>query len=165
MPIKWKVYLALNFLLAIPSLFLLVFLLIQFYTERINLDNETGSFLVICLSLFIIVLNNFFGIVLFQRYYAGTRLFPLAIKRINIVLLILMWIIVLVLVVVTIYGASEELASENEERDPTGKIAVFVLSFIVILQAAILVMQAKLSNLIQRNNRKSMQELIDNIGQ
>lgn len=165
MPAKWKVYLALNFLLAIPALFLLVFLLIQFYAERINRDNEPVFLLVSCLSLFIIVLNNFFGIVLFQRYYAGTRLLPLAIKRINIVLLILMWMVILLLVVVTGYGASEEFGSESEERDPVGKIAVFVLSFIVILQAAILVMQAKLSNLIQRSNSKSMQELIDNIGQ
>lgn len=165
MPAKWKVYLALNFLLAIPALFLLVFLLIQFYTERINRDTEPGFLLVTCLSLFIIVLNNFFGIVLFQRYYAGNRLLPLAIKRINIVLLILMWIVVLLLIVVTSYGASEEFGSESEERDPTGKIAVFVLSFIVILQATILVMQAKLSNLIQRNNRKNMQDMIDSIGQ
>ena len=140
MPVKWKVYLALNFLLAIPALFLLVFLLIQFYTKRVERDNEPVFLLVSCLSLFVIVLNNFFGIVLFQRYYTSTRLLPVVIKRINIILLILAWVVVLLLVAVTSYGASEEFGSEAEERDKTGKIAVFVLSFITILQATILVM-------------------------
>ncbi len=165
MPVKWKVYLVLNFLLAIPALFLLIFLLIKNFTERIDRDNEPVFLVVSCLSLFTLVLNNFFGIFLFQRYYAGTRLLPLAIKRINIVVLILMWMVVLLLVVVTSYGASEEFGLEAEERDPAGKIAVFILSFVIISQAAVLVMQAKLSNLIQRNNRENMQELIDSIGQ
>lgn len=166
MPVKWKVYLALNFLLAIPSLSLLIYLLIEVFSSKYYMDKADPGFLsVTCLSLLIIVLNNFFGIVLFQRYYAGTRVLPPAIKRINIVLLILMWMVVLILAAVTSYGASEEFGSESDDGDPAGKIAVFVLSFVLISQAAILVMQAKLSTLIQRNNRKSMQELIDNIGQ
>lgn len=165
MPVRWRIYIILNFLLAIPALFLLILLIIQFSTGRFNPDNKLAYLLVGCLPLLIIVLNNFFGIVLFQWYYAGTRLLPLVIKRINIVLLILTWMVILLLVVVTGYGVSEELGPESEELEPAGKIAVFVLSFIVILQAAILVMQAKLSNLIQRNNRENMQDMIDGIGQ
>lgn len=165
MPVRWRIYIILNFLLAIPALFLLILLIIQFSTGRFNPENKLAYLLVGCLPLLIIVLNNFFGIVLFQRYYAGTRLLPPAIKRINIVLLILMWMVILLLVVITGYGASEEFGSESEEREPVGKIAVFVLSFIIILLAAILIMQAKLSNIIQRNNRENMQELIDSIGQ
>ena len=165
MPAKWRLYIVLNFLLAIPAFFLLILLIIQFSTGRFNPDNKLAYLLVGCLPLLIIVLNNFFGIVLFQRYYAGTRLLPASIKNLNIILLILTWIVVFLLVVVTSYGASEEFGSESDEPEPTGKIAVFVLSFITILQAIILVMQAKLSNLIRRNNQNGMQELIDSIGQ
>jgi hypothetical protein len=161
MPGKWKLYFVLNFLLAIPALAVLILLLISFFNTA---RRDTDFTILFCVSFLIIVVNNFFGILLYQRYFPG-KLLPVYIKRINLTLLILTWAVVLFMTLVTGFGAFEEFSSDDTERGAAGKIAVFILSFMVILQAVILVMQVKLSNLIQRNNRKNMQELIDSIGQ
>lgn len=161
MPVKWKLYIILNLLLAIPALAVLILLIISFYSTT---GKDPGFTILFCTSFMIIMVNNFFGILMYQRYFPG-KLPPVHIKRINLVLLILTWAVVLLMTLVTSFGAFEEFSSDDTERDSAGKVAVFVLFFIIILQATILVMQAKLSNLIQRNSRKKIQDLIDSIGQ
>lgn len=161
MPVRWRIYIILNFLLAIPALAALILLIISFYSTT---GKDPGFTILFCTSFLIIMVNNFFGILMYQRYFPG-KLFPVHIKRINLVLLILTWVVVLLLALVTGFGAFEEFSSDNTERNSAGKVAVFILSFVIISQAAVLIMQAKLSNLIQRNNRENMQELIDSIGQ
>jgi hypothetical protein len=163
MPLKWKIFLGLNFILALPAIVLLVLLVLQFgnMTHRSE-DYLYFGLVVFCLAT--VILNGFLNILMIQRFYPD-KLIPVPMKRLSLAFLILNGIVATGLLLLCLYAASEEFSSANAGRDASGKIALAILILALVIQVAVLVMQAQLPRLINRNNQSNMQSLIDAIGQ
>ena len=163
MPVKWKIFLALNFVLSLPAFICLVLLSINL----LNGHNRGADYIFAFVFLFgflVITLNGFLNIYLLQRFFPD-RLLPAGIKRLHVLSLLLNVLVAIGLLVLCIYAASVELTSDYEERDVSGRIALAVIFFLWLVQVIVLIMQGQLPGIISRNNREKMDSLIDSIGQ
>jgi hypothetical protein len=163
MPVRWKIFFALNFVLSLPALVCLIFLIISFLNS-----SRTGGFylyaFLLLSGLLMITLNGFLNIYLIQRFFPD-KLLPISVKRLNILSLVLNILVAIGVLILCIYGASEEFSRSSEGRDTSGKLALAIIFVLWLVQVVILVMQGQLPGLISRNNRESMHSLIDSIGQ
>jgi len=163
MPVKWKIFLSLNFVLSLPALVCLILLFINL----LNSYNRTSDYFFAFIFLFgflAITLNGFLNIYLLQRFFPD-KLLPVTIKRLHVLSLVLNILIAIGLLILCIYGASLEFSNNYEGRDVSGKIALAVIFFLWLVQIIILIMQGQLPGVISRNNREKMDSLIDSIGQ
>jgi hypothetical protein len=163
MPVKWKIFLALNFVLSLPALVCFILAIIKLLNSH-RYRGDDFIFCIFALVLLIIALNGFLNIYLLQRFYPD-KLVPSGAKQLNILSLVLNGLAAIVVLIFCIFGASEEFSRHNEERDSTGKIALAIIFFLWLVQVVVLIMQGQLPGLINRNNRKKMDSLIDSIGQ
>lgn len=167
MPLRWKIFLVFNFILAIPALICFIILLNNFLNTPYYNAEEGYVFVFLALfSLFAITFNGLLNTYVLQRFLPD-KLMPRAVKTLYRVSLVLNILISVGLLAICIYGASDELGSSNdyEGKDPTGKIALAVLFFLWLIQVVVLIMQGQLPGLISRNHRAKMNSLIDSIGQ
>ena len=163
MPVKWKIFLALNFILSLPALVCLILLVISFLnSHRRNYDYFLPYLLLS--GMLLITINGFLNIYIMQRFFPD-KLLPAGIKSLNILSVLLNILISIGIMIVCIYGASEELGRHNYERDASGKIALTIIFVLWLVQVVVLIMQVQLPGLISRNNQERMDSLIDSIGQ
>ena len=162
MTVKWKIFLALNFVLALPSFVFLIILIINFL-KYYSITEDTIFFLLFLFGLSMITLNGFLNIYLLQRFFPD-KIIPISIKRINLLSLILTSIIAVGMLIMFIYATAEEFGNNNAGRNANVKIALAILLFALIILVIILIMQAKLPRLISRNNHEKMDSLINSIG-
>ena len=163
MPVKWKIFLSLNFVLSLPALVCLILLFINL----LNSYNRSSDYFFSFAFLFgflVVTLNGFLNIYLLQRFFPD-KLLPVTIKRLHVLSLVLNILIAIGLLILCIYGASLEFSNNYEGRDVSGKIALAVIFFLWLVQIIILIMQGQLPGVISRNNREKMDSLIDSIGQ
>ena len=163
MPVKWKIFLALNFVLSLPALVCFILVIINLLNAR-RYASDDFIFIIFGLVLLVITLNGFLNIFLLQRFYPD-KLIPAGIKQLNILSLVLNILAAIGVLLFGIYGATEEFSSRNEDRESYGKIAIAIIFFLWLVQVVVLIMQGQLPGLITRNNRKKMDSLIDSIGQ
>jgi len=163
MPVKWKIFLALNFVLSLPAFICLVLLSINLLNRHTRAADYIFAF-VFLFGFLVITLNGFLNIYLLQRFFPD-RLLPASVKRLHVLSLLLNVLVAIGLLVLCIYGASVELTNDYEERDASGKIALAVIFFLWLVQVIVLIMQGQLPGIIRRNNREKMDSLIDSIGQ
>ena len=163
MPLKWKIFYALNFVLSIPSFVCLLFLLINFFNNHVRQTNYTIAILSLC-GFFMITVNGFLNIYTLQRFFPD-KLLPAGLKTINILSLILNIVISIALLIITIAGAIDEFGDSYYYRDSTGRIIVIALFFFWGVQVVVLIMQGVLPAAISHNHRESIHSLIDSIGQ
>ncbi len=163
MPVKWKIFFALNFVLSLPALVCLILLSINYLNSYRN-SNYNFIFFIFIFTLLIITLNGFQNIYLLQRFFPD-KLLPPYIRRLNTISLLLNILASIGVLVLCIYGASLEFSRKNEYRDTSGKIALVVISFLWLVQVVVLIMQGQLPGFINRSNRERMHSLIDSIGQ
>jgi len=162
MPMKWKIFFALNFVLSLPALICFIFLFINL----INTYNRSSDYFIAFLFLFcllMISLNGFLNIYLMQRFFPD-KLIPESVRRLNTLSLVLNTMIAIGILIFCVYGASLEFSYGYEGRDTTGKIALAIVFVLWIVQVIILVMQGRLPRLISQNNHEKMKSLIDSIG-
>ena len=163
MPLKWKIFLGLNFLLSLPAFICFALLLIDFLTRF----NRSGNFLIafaVLFGLLVIPINGFLNIYVLQRFFPD-KLLPRGVKNLNSISIILNVLVALAWLILTIYGATLAFGPYSYENDAIGKLTVIILAFLWILQVIVLIMQGQLNRTIGRNNRQSMHSLIDSIGQ
>ena len=163
MPVKWKIFLALNLVLSLPALACLVSLFIRLINSYNRYSHNTFSFLFL-FALLLVTFNGLLNIYLLQRFFPD-KLLPVSVKRVNAVSLGLNVLVAIGILILCIYAASLEFGSDYERGDASGKIALAVISFLWLVQVVVLIMQGQLPGLISRNNREKMDSLIDSIGQ
>jgi membrane-bound metal-dependent hydrolase YbcI (DUF457 family) len=165
MPVKWKIFLALNLVLSLPALICFILMIINFLNSH-RYRQDDFIFFIFTLALLIIALNGFLNIYLLQRFYPD-KLLPRSLKRLNAVSLALNILAAIGMLILCIYGASLEFSRDYSYKgnDSRGKIALAVIFSLWLVQVMVLVMQGQLPVLISRNNREKMSSLIDSIGQ
>jgi hypothetical protein len=164
MPVKWKIFLVLNFILSIPALICFIFVFVQFINRHLNGRGGDETFVYLFLfSFFAIAANGLLNIYLLQRFFPD-KMLSVAVKRLNIVSLTVNVLVSIGLMILCIYAASYEFGNDPEMRDEGGRIALGFIFFFWIVQVVVLVMQGQLPGLISRNNRNKMDSLIDSIG-
>ncbi len=163
MTLKWKIFFALNILLALSAFILLILLFVALFSMNYRIEYYL-SFAIFIFALSIMPLNSFLNIFLLQRYYPD-KLISKGIKKLYLLLLTLTGIIILGMLIICIYAGAEEFDSRNADRDANRKIVLLILFIAMIIQIIIFTMQIQLLALIKRNNQKSMHSLIDSIGQ
>jgi hypothetical protein len=163
MPVKWKIFFALNFVLSLPALAFLILFFINFLNNFRTSEDYFFGFLFI-FGLLMITLNGFLNIYLIQRFFPD-KLLPVSIKRLNTISLVLNILVATGILILCIYAASLEFGRDYGARDSGGKIALAVIFFLWLVQVVVLIMQGQLPGLISRNNRERMHSLIDSIGQ
>ncbi|MBL7738049.1 MAG: hypothetical protein JNK14_02435 [Chitinophagaceae bacterium] len=162
MPLKWKIFLALNFITAIPALILLALLIIGLTTES-NRDEDYLWGSVFGAGLLFIILNNFLNILILQRHYPDRPLRS-PVKTSHIILLILSALTTIGMIIVCIYAAMWVFGDENDGRDFTGKLMLIAFFAGLVLELIIIVMQSWLPAVISRHHQKKMNSLINDIG-
>lgn len=163
MSLKWKIFLALNFIVALPAFVLLLLLIIGLANNsNRNEDYLWGS--AFGAGLLFVGLNSFLNIILVQRYYPD-KLIPPPVRITHIILLVLSALTTIGMIILCVYAVMWEFSDNNEGRDFTGKIMLGILILALIIEMITLIMQGGLPALINRNNRKKMDSLINAIGQ
>jgi hypothetical protein len=162
MPVKWKIFFALNFLLAIPAFAALLFSIINF-SNRNRTGEDNFYFSLFIFGLLMITGNGFLNIYIIQRFFPD-KLLPVSIKRLNIISLVINFIITAGLLILCIYAAMDEFKQGNKGRDNSGKIALVIISVAWVIHFIILILQVQLPTLIIRNNREKINSLINSIG-
>jgi hypothetical protein len=163
MPVKWKIFFALNLVLSLPALVCLILL----FLEVLNSRSSGGDFFIVfifLLGLFLITINGFLNIYLLQRYFPDKQL-SAGIKQLNVISLVFNILASAGILILCIYGASVEFSSGNEYRDASGKLALGLIFLLWIVQVIVLFMQGQLPGLINRNHHAKINSLIDSIGQ
>ena len=165
MPVKWKIFLVLNFILMVPALFCLCLLVINLFNERYRHSNEEVVFETIAfISLLTITLNGLLNVYLLQRFYPD-KLLPVGVRRLNVISLVLNILISIGIMILCIYAATYEFGEIEEDKDTAGRIILAIFCFFWIVQVVVLVIQGRLPIIINRNHRGKMDSLIDSIGQ
>jgi hypothetical protein len=163
MPVKWKIFLALNFVLSLPALVCLVLFFINFLNSY-NRREDYFFGIVFLFGLMLVTFNGFLNIYLLQRFFPD-KLIPVSIKRLNTLSLVLNILVAIAILILCIYAASLEFGHDYDNRDTSGKIILAIIFFLWLVQVIILIMQGQLPGLISRNNRERMHSLIDSIGE
>ena len=163
MPLKWKIFLGLNFLLSLPALIYFILFLIDFLNSYSRQRFYVIAF-AFMFGLLVITVNGFLNIYILQRFFPD-KLLPPGVKRLNSISLVVNSVASVALLLLCIYGAKEEFGADREDESSRGKIAVFSFFFMWLTQVIVLIMQGQLPGTISRNNRESMDSLIDSIGQ
>jgi hypothetical protein len=164
MPVKWKIFLALNFTLSSPAFIGMLFLITKFPRTGRSTEDYTIFWIVIS-TLFVITINGFLNVFLLQRYYPD-KLVPGKIKKLSLLSFTFAIVVTIGLVIMNIAGIIEVLNKQTPDFDTgSDKIVLLILALMLILQLAIVIMQGQLPRLLQRNHQNSMLSLIDSIGQ
>src|SRR5882757_5140720 len=103
MPVKWKIFLALNFVLSLPALVCLVLLFINL----LNSYNRTSDYFFAFIFLFgflVMTLNGFLNIYFLQRFFPD-KLIPAGVKRLHILSMVLNILAAVGILILCIYGA------------------------------------------------------------
>jgi hypothetical protein len=161
-PLKWKIFAALNLVLALPALVSGILVVITLFTA----ETEPTAYLVLFCQL-AITGNGFLNIYFLQRYFPD-KLVPGSIRKLGLLALIVNIPVCLIMLALCIYGSTlqfEKGESYDRDEDHTDLWILLILIVLWILQLVILVMQAKLRSLIHRNHRANMNQLIESIGQ
>jgi len=162
MPIKWKIFLALNFILGLPAFILLVFLVIK-YSHTGHSSEDYLIFWIFTFALSVMIINSLLNISLLQRFYPD-KLLPPVFKRLHMMFSILSGIIAAGMCIVCVYGALE-MSNTDTRIKSRGWIVLSIFFVTMIIQVITLVMQVQLPRRVTRNGRNSMRSLIDSIGQ
>lgn len=162
MPLKWKIFFGLNFVLSLPALSGFVLLVVDEVRSHYNREDYLVVSIFL-LSLLLITLDGLLNIYLLQRFFPD-KLIPTGIKRLNAAALILNWLIAAALLVYLIYLGSLVFSYEYQPGDGNRKLALTIICIYWIIQVVVLIMQGQLTRTIGRNNRDRMHSLIDSIG-
>src|SRR5262245_51715526 len=162
MPIKWKIFFALNFILSLPALVCFIFLFINLI-DSYNRSSDYAIAALTLISLLVITMNGFLNIYILQRFFPD-KLVPEGTRRLNTISIVINGIVAAGILLLCIYAASVEFSGSYETRDVAGEIALAILFLLWIVQVVVLIMQSQLPGLINRNNGKKMRSMIDSIG-
>jgi hypothetical protein len=164
MPVKWKIFSVINFIMSVSALGLTILLIIGLSNIK-NYRSEDylwGSvFGFACLA---ITLNDFLNVYIMQRFFPDQLISPV-VKGLNRLSLIINLLVVGGMIVLCVSVANDLFAGSSRDSDHRAIIVFIVTCSALVIQAVILVVQMRLPRLITRNNQERMNSLIDLIGQ
>ena len=163
MPVKWKIFFALNIVTALLS-FMLLFSLVMFIRAESGIKEEYLSFGISIFALCVVILNSFLNIFFLQRYYPD-KIASRSVRRITMLSFILTIIITACFLVASIILGEEEFSTNDQGLDTSDKIKLAIIFLLTILLIIVLIMQGQLPRFIRRNHQMSVHSLIDSIGQ
>lgn len=162
MPAKWKIFFALNIVLSLPAFVFAILLAIELFNSSIYFDNIIPYLMLA--GLIFITFNGFLNIYVVQRFFPD-KLIPVSVKRLNGFSLVMNMLTAIGLLLLGIHGAEAEFGDENSRSgSSSGQIAVYLLFLGLIIYIIVLLMQAQLPGIINRNNHYKIHSLIDSIG-
>lgn len=160
MSVKWKIFLVLNFILAIPSLTMDVLLFLNLGNTR---SDESIYVILFGLCLLVLVVNAFFNIILVQKYYPD-KMIPALFRNSHGVLTIFTAVLTILLLVLCLHAANDVYNTDYPYSNREAKRSLTLLFVFTFIQLISLVMQFQLPRHIKHNNEKKMDSLIDSIG-
>ena len=164
MPVKWKIFLALNFVLSLPAFVCLILLFINFLNTHYRKTEEDYLYAFLFLFMLLAIsVNGFLNIYLLQRFFPD-KLLPAGVKRLNIIALIINILTSIGILIFWFYVGSLVFSADYRRVESGGRITLAIIFFFWLIQLVVLVMQGQLPGLISRNNRDKMDSLIDSIG-
>lgn len=163
MPLKWKIFFALNFVLSLPALVCFILLFINLIESYNHGSDYLFAFLFL-FGLLVITLNGFLNIYTLQRFFPD-KLMPAGITTLNTTSLVFNILSSIGVLILCIYAASFVFGDYQSKREGGSKVALSIIFFLWLVQVAVLIMQGLLPGVISRNHRRSMNSLIDSIGQ
>lgn len=164
MPVKWKIFLALNFVLALLALVFIALVLISLFNDRMQNTDDYIYSMVFLFTFSMIALNCFLNIYILQRFFPD-KLIPLATRRLHLIIMLITGLVSVALLIICLYAAIDDYGEEYDEVGRTGRIFLLAFSTMLIVQLVVLVMQGRLPGLIRRNNHNKMHSMIDSIGE
>ena len=162
MPVKWKIFFALNLIIGLPALVLLIRLGFLIWQYGNPLEEYAMGYVVFA-ALLLVTTNSFWNLFRVQRYFPERALTGTQ-RGWNIFLLICNWIVEAILLMIFVFGISEEFNDDPNKGSDAGKLVLGLLVLIIASLTTVLIMQAKLPRLINRNIQNKMSSLIDSIG-
>lgn len=160
MKAKWKIFFALNILLAFFALIFLIATIATFNT----LNDQPRNFIfsvIFTFSFAVMTINGLLNIFLLLKFYPDKPV-PAATKNISLLFLIITSIIIAVVILGCLVAI---FFSDDKTENISSKIALVITFFAGLLQIAVLIMQGQLPPVIRRNHQNNMHSLIDSIGQ
>lgn len=163
MRIKWKIFLALNFILGIPAFIFLMLLIVEFFNSFKDMTDLSIPFLFL-FGFSVITFNSFLNIFILQRFFPDKLISP-SVRTLNLVSFILNILLAVITLVLSIYATALEFGNDPERKITDGKVVLLIIFIGLIIHIIVLVMQGQLPALINRNNRERMNSMINSIGE
>jgi uncharacterized membrane protein YozB (DUF420 family) len=164
MPVKWKIFFGLNLVLSLCSFICFILSAVEFVNSY-RRDNENYIPLLMLFGLFLITFNGFLNIYVLQRFYPD-KLVTSSVKTLYILSLIFNILVAIGLLILCIFAAGIEFSRDRpRELTSSGKIALYVIFVALLIDIVILIMQGQLPGIINRNNYRKIDSLIDSIGE
>lgn len=164
MPVKWKIFFALNLLLALYSFVLLIATIATLGRLEQTSENSMYSvFFIFCFT--VMTVNSGLNIFLLQRFYPA-RPVPVGLRILSGTLLVIT-VLITIGILITCLSVLVYAFKDDDERHLGAGSRIMVISMIIyiVLQSIVFIMQGRLPGLIRRNHQNSMHSLIDSIGQ
>lgn len=160
MPVRWKIFRVANYLQLVISLAILGLAAYSY----VSIDTtEAPWFLLFIISMVLVICNNCVNVHIVYRYYPDKQL-PLGKKVVSIVLLIFFILINIILLLAIGLGIEDLRSAEDYEATRSGWVILGILIAHVAQGIYIICLQVGLPRALERNSRRHMQQLLDDIG-
>ena len=157
---RWKIFRIANFIQLLYSLAFLLIIIVTFFKKGFP---ELSFFVLFPVGLFMMMFNNYVNLYILRKYFPD-KLPGSDLKSLNTILFILSILFCILLTALTIWGSIEEFSSENL-HDHSGKIVLLTCVLALVNWIYILYMQRKMLRMIRKEHYRSINTIINSIGQ
>ena len=161
LPFKWKLFRITNYLMAFIFLIFLCLLINSIIRDNIEGDTISGVILAM-IGIVTIILNSLFNLFLSYKFFPN-KILQGKTKGIYIISTILYSIVLIGLLALSLFGLNEELKEPDEDK--TGLTAAIVLLSLFAIGCYIFIMQLLVRKFLEVNYKKSINTLIESIGE
>ncbi|HEY2721684.1 MAG TPA: hypothetical protein VGI82_08165 [Chitinophagaceae bacterium] len=160
----WKLYRFANYLQLVYSVVLLLSLTYLMIKRGQYSHYLLSSILPAMVCLLTMAVNNYLNLIVLSNHFPNKSI-PPRVKAAKTLIFVLCILFNLMLVMVIIVGASEEFDKENIHAFSFGKTLLIMLVTIVTHWIYILFMQIKMVRLIKSESYRSLNDIINSIGE
>lgn len=157
---KWKIFIGLNLLSAIPTLGIGVMLFVNLGDAP---RGEAVYNILFGIAAVILLCNCLLNMIIVQRYYPDT-LIPPGFKTFQTVITILSSLLIFALVILCLISIRGVFWGEYAGSSQREKVSFLIACAYALVLMVTLIIQFQLPGHIRRNNQKKMASLIDSIG-
>lgn len=160
MSLRWKIFLAMNLIVGIPSLVLGLYILWLAFGLYNTYDQSIFRFL-IALSFLTVAINSLINIYILQRHYPDKQISS-SLKTINVIWIVLNIVVALFSCGLCYMGIKEEMS--NSHTESWVMLLLIALITWTLIHIMIIVFQIKLIRTINRGVKSGVRSLIDQLG-
>ncbi len=163
LPLKWKIFRFANYLMGFAFLFFLCFLANSVIKESIERDDILWI-TVAGIGMTLIIINSTLNLFITYKIFPNKSLQGKT-KLLYIISTILFSITLVGLLALSLYGLNEELENSEPGEDKAGLIAAICLLSLFVIGCYILIMQLLIRRFLNNNYKKTINWMIENIGE